>query len=129
MEEQEPKQETGRSWSVGKLFGMGWSRERSNRMYYGNPPKGTYPTDRSIEHIHDLLVTPEQKGRLFSTGISKQVVETRSCVDSKKGLIDELVNETSMTRKEAEALVNKWMTQNGLIEVNDPVLGKYITRR
>ena len=111
------------------MMGGGMTREERNMRYFGNPPEGTYPKHADLAHIHDLHMAPQQIKRLYGVGPSEQVVEARYGTDSKQGLITELVEETSFTRREAEEFVSNWMVKNDLQEYDDPILGKYIASK
>lgn len=110
-------------------LGGSLSRERRNELYYGHPPKGAYPKHNDLEHIHDLRMSPQRIKQLYGVGPSEATVEIRASTDSKSGLIRELVEETSFTRREAEEFVEQWMAKNNLVEVDDPVMGKIIVPR
>lgn len=115
---------------VSKAVGAGFSKERRDEVYFGKPPGDTYfGFNKDLVNIHDVRVNKEAVKRLHGMAMGEQVASARSQVDSKAGLVKELVNETHMTRKEAEELVKRWMDDNDLIEVDDPVLGKYIAPR
>lgn len=130
MDESEEKQPTGSTFkSVGKAAGLGWSRERINRMYYGNPPPGSYPTNRSLEHIHDIAFTPEQKGRLYGMGPKEEMVMESVTSDTRKDLIIELMDR-GLTRRAAEEVVDDLINAGYLCEEYDPDLKqKVIVRR
>ena len=116
-------------------MGGNFTKERRNELYFGNVPKGAYPPGtRDLEHIHDLRMSPERKKQLYGIGGGNvqdtgDFIESRLETDSRSGLIRELVENTSMTRGEAEGLVSRWMQANDLEEVDDSVLGKIIVPR
>lgn len=113
---------------LSKSVGMSFSKERKNDLYYGRPPKGVYP-GRSLENIHDVGVSADKVKRLYGMKPAEKAVEFRAEHDSKKGLVRELVEETSFTRKEAEQFVDQWMLKNDLVEKDDPIMGKVIVPR
>ncbi len=114
-------------------IGGGLSKERRDELYYGRPPKGTYFGRTDLRTIHDLRMSPSQIRRLYGIGGKEEtvgeVIESRLGTDSKADLIRELVENTSLTRSEAEALVSRWMAVNNLTEYEDEVIGRYIAPR
>lgn len=125
--------------AIGKLsraLGGGWDRETRNRRMFGTPPEGTYlgGNPKDLAHIHDLHMSAATKKRLYGIGGGRErdvgdIVESRLGTDSRSGLIKEMVENSSLTHTEAEQIVNRWMTLNDLIEVEDRTLGKIIVPR
>lgn len=124
--------------AIGKLskaIGGGWDKETRNRRMFGNAPKGTYFNQpKDLSRMHDLTMSAATKRRLYGIGGGQEqdvgdIVEGRLGTDSRSDLIRELTENTNLNRKEAEALVSKWMQVNDLIEVQDEVLGKVIVPR
>lgn len=113
-------------------IGMKMDKDEVSKRYFGKTPKGTYfGKPKNLKTMHDLSMSESQKARLYGLGGSSvkdtgDVVNQRLETDSKSSLIKELVEDTSMTRTEAEELVRNWMEKNQLIEVDDKVLGKII---
>lgn len=115
-------------------IGMNMPKQRRNELYFGQTPRGTYPAVKDLAHMHDMTMSGETKRRLYGLGKRASeglgdVIESRLGTDSRSGLVSELVNETQLTRKEAEALVSRWMATNDLVEVEDPTLGKILVPR
>jgi hypothetical protein len=124
--------------AIGKLskaLGGGWSREERNRRMFGNAPKGTYfNAPKDLSKMHDLTMSAETKQRLYGIGGGREstvgeIVESRLGTDSKQGLVKEMVENSSLTRSEAEQIINRWMQANGLVEVEDATLGRIIVPR
>lgn len=120
---------------LSKALGGGWSKEERNRRMFGSAPKGTYFNQpKDLAHAHDMQMSAETKKRLYGIGRGQEsdvgdIVESRLGTDSRSDLVREMVEQTNLTRSEAEALVSKWMTSNSLVEVQDNVLGKIIVPR
>lgn len=118
--------------NMAHAIGGGLSKERKKEMYFGKPPKGAYfGPKKDLAHIHDLTMSEETKKRLYGIGGGKEnsvgeVVEARLGNDSKSDLVRELADQTALTRKQAEEIVERWMLRNNLVEVDDKVLGKII---
>lgn len=118
---------------VVNAIGMNMPKKRREELYTGKPPKNAYFgfNDKDLSHIHDLTMSEETKRKLYGLGRGREktvgaVVESRLSTDSRSDLIRELCEQSAMTRTQAEQLVNLWMARNGLVEVNDPTLGKMI---
>jgi len=123
------------SRTVGVVSGH-MTRKRRDDLYLGRPPKNAYfgTNKKGLEHIHDLSMSEETKKRLYGLGktgkaVVNDVVESRLGTDSRSDLIRELADNTSLTRVQAEEIVDKWMRHNDLMEKDDPVLGKIIVPR
>lgn len=120
---------------ISKAIGGGWSKEERNQRMFGSPPKGTYfGQPKDLAHAHDMQMSAETKKRLYGVGGGREqsvgdVVEARLGTDTVQGLVDELASETTLTRREAQAVVARWMQANDLEERNDPQLGKIIVAR
>lgn len=86
-----------------------------------------------LSHAHDKLLkmTPSNKTALTRlrdrqpTDVG-DVIESRLGTDSYEGLVRELVEETNLTRRDAEALVARWMEVNNLTTIRDDVRGRMI---
>ena len=123
--------------NMSRMMGAGFNKKRKDELYFGKPPKDAYMgmnKGRDLEHIHDLQLSPERKEQLYGIKGSNvkdagDLAEFRLSTDSKSDLIRELADNTTMTRREAEAMVDTWMAHNDLVEVNDPDLGKIIVPR
>lgn len=109
------------------------SKERRGELYFGKPPKTAYFgfNRKDIKNIHDLTMSEEQKNRLYGIGRGQEdsvgdVVSARLGTDSRSDLVRELADNTTLTRRDAEQLVDMWMLRNDLTEVDDPKLGKII---
>ena len=120
---------------LSKAVGGSMTPERRNEVYFGHPPKGTYfGAPKDISRMHDLWMSEDTKKRLYGIGGGREqdvgdVVESRLGTDSKSGLIREMVENSNLTRTEAEMLVSRWMQVNDLTEVEDEVLGRIIVPR
>ncbi|KKK70642.1 hypothetical protein LCGC14_2921930 [marine sediment metagenome] len=116
-------------------MGGNFTKERRNELYFGAVPKGAYPPGtRDLEHIHDLRMSPARKKALYGLGGGNvqdtgDFMESRLGTDSKSGLIREIAENSNLTRSEAAMIVDRWMSANGLEEVNDPQLGRIIVPR
>ena len=115
-------------------IGLGMKKAEVNKRYFGSAPEGSYVgfgKGKTPQNIHDLTMSASQKKRLYGIGKAPiedtgDVVNARLESDSKSGLIRELVEETHLTRMEATQIIDNWMQKNGLIEVDDPELGRIV---
>lgn len=122
--------------TMSKAVGGNLTKERRNQLYFGKPPKGSYygMEGRDLTHIHDLMLSDSAKRRLYGLGGGRQettgeIVEARLGTDSKADLVRELADNTSLTRKQAEDIVERWMLRNDLVERVDETLGRIIVPR
>lgn len=112
-------------------IGMNMPKARRDALFYGRAPKGTYPPHTDLAHIHDMVMSDSQKRRLYAIGRKTEVestgefVSTRLETDSKRDLITEMCENSSMTRTEATRVVEKWLALNHLVEKQTP-FGKVI---
>ncbi len=103
--------------------GMKMDKKEINRRYFGKTPKGTYfGKPKNLATMHDLTMSENRKRELYGIGQKTDVpstgelVNTRLATDSKADLIRELVENSNMDRRTAEAVVVEWMSHNHLVE-------------
>lgn len=103
------------------LFGGNFSKKRKQELYLGNIPKSAYlgfaPKDPST--IHDVRVPKSMSGgRLYGMGGMSQGVGGPRTYEE---LVEDFM-QVSRSRREAEALAERWMQDNGYAVVDGDIV-------
>jgi len=124
------EQQEGRSVlkSVAKIFGGNMSKERRSEVYFGRPPKGLYPTNRDLEHIHDIRFTPGQISKLYGLPQKEEMALEALHSDSRSTWVKELID-AGLDRRAAEQTIDSLIARGVVEEVSDPDLGTVLILR
>jgi len=129
IDEYEDEEKESKLKKVVRLVGGGMSREEKSYRYFGRPPAGVYPKHSDLAHIHDMRFSREQIRRLYNLPLQQEDVAMAVESDTKEGLIKELVEQTSMTRREAENVIKEMLANGTLRRVRDENLGEVLVFR